>query len=263
MDRIIVCIKGVPRPETVKVDPETHTLKRESAELILNPNDRSALEMAMRLKETYGAEVVIITMGPPNVLPLLREAYALGADRTILLSDRAFAGADTLATSRVLAKAIERLSPFSLVLMGLKSLDGETAQVPPETAAILRIPSVINVKKIAFEEGIGIVLRESEYGVEELEIEPPFLVSLHPKLDYYRPPSYKRLLKAKTLDPEVLTAKDLGLPEEWLGLRGSPTQVAGVFEKKFVERGEIWEGEPAELAEKLLIFLKEKGFLKN
>jgi electron transfer flavoprotein beta subunit len=263
MDKIIVCIKGVPRPETVKVDPETHTLKRESAELILNPNDRSALEMAMRLKATYGAEVIVITMGPPNVLPLLREAYALGADRIILLSDRAFAGADTLATSRVLAKAIERISPFSLVLMGLKSLDGETAQVPPETAAILGIPSVINVQKITFEEGIGMVLRESEYGFEELEIEPPFLVSLHPKLDYYRPPSYKRLLKARTLEAEVLTARDLDLPEEWLGLKGSPTQVADVFEKKFVERGEIWEGEPDELAEKLLSFLKEKGFLKN
>lgn len=263
MERIIVCIKGVPRPESVKVDPETHTLKRESAELILNPNDRCALEMAMRLKETYGAEVVVITMGPPNVLPLLKEAYGLGADRVILLSDRAFAGADTLATSRVLAKAIERLSPFSVILMGLKSLDGETAQVPPETAAILGIPSVINVKKISFEEGRGIVLRESEYGLEELEIELPFLVSLHPKMDYFRPPSLKRLLKARDLEPEVMTNRELGLPEDWLGLKGSPTQVEGVFEKKFLERGEVWEGSPKELAEKLLNLLRDKGFLKN
>ncbi|PMP93784.1 MAG: electron transfer flavoprotein subunit beta, partial [Thermodesulfobacterium geofontis] len=107
MEKIIVCIKGVPKPGSIKVDPETHTLKRESMELILNPNDRPALEMALRLKNTYNTEVVVISMGPPNVIPLLKYIYALGADQIILLSDRAFAGSDTLATSYVLAKAIE------------------------------------------------------------------------------------------------------------------------------------------------------------
>ncbi len=261
MEKIIVCIKGVPRPETVKVDPETHTLKRESAELILNPNDRSPLEMAMRLKEKYSTEVIVITMGPSNAILLLKEAYALGADRIILLSDKAFAGADTLATSRVLAKAIEKLSPFSLVLMGLKSLDGETAQVPPETAVLLGLPSVINVRNIIKDENKWILLRETDYGKEELEIEGPFVASLHPKLDYYRPPSLKRLLSLKEVEPEILTAKDLGIKEELLGLKGSPTQVLRVLEKKIVEKGEIWEGSPEELAKKLINFLKDKGYL--
>ncbi|MDM7203050.1 MAG: electron transfer flavoprotein subunit beta/FixA family protein [Thermodesulfobacteriaceae bacterium] len=263
MDRIIVCIKGVPLPHTVKVDPETHTLKRESAELILNPNDRSALEMAMRLKENYNCEVVVISMGPPNVVPLLKEAYSLGADQIILLSDRLFAGADTLATSRVLAKAISKLSPFKAVLMGLKSMDGETAQVPPETAALLGIPSVINVKKIFFEENKIVVIRESDYGEEEIEIDPPVVVSITPQLDYYRPPSFKRLLKSKYLEPLIYTAKDLSLPPELLGLKGSPTQVNSLFEKKIVSRGEIWEGAAEELAAKLVKILQEKEFIKE
>lgn len=260
--RIIVCIKGVPKPETVKVDPETHTLKRESAELILNPFDRSALEMTARLKEKYHTEVIVISMGPPNVLPLLKEAHSICADRMILLSDRAFAGADTLATSRVLAEAIKRLSPFELVLMGLKSADGETAQVPQETASLLDIPSLINVKDISLENGKIIALRETEYGLEEVEVEPPLVASLYPKMDYIRPPSYKRLLEARNKEGEIWTARDLQLKEEELGLSGSPTRVSGVFEKKFAEKGEIWEGNPDELAKKLINLLKEKGFLK-
>lgn len=258
--RIILCIKGVPKPETVKVDPETHTLKRESAELILNPFDRSAIEMAARLKERYKVEVIVISMGPPNVVPLLKEAYGICADRMILLSDRAFAGADTLATSRVLAKTIEKLSPFELILMGLKSLDGETAQVPPETAALLGIPSLVNVKDIFLENGKIIALRETEYALEEVEVEPPLVASVSPKLDYLRPPSLKRLLQARKKDPEIITSKELDLKE--IGLSGSPTRVSGVFEKKFAQKGEIWEGEPEELAKKLIDFLKEKGFLK-
>jgi len=263
MKRVIVCLKGVPRPETVKLDPETHTLRRESAELILNPFDRSALEMAARLKEKYGVEVIALSMGPPNVIPLLKEAYGICADRMILLSDRAFAGSDTLATSKVLARAIERFSPFALVLMGLKSADGETAQVPQETASLLGLPSLINVKEVFFEEEKVIALRITDYGEEEVEIEGPAVLSLYPRLEYFRPPSFKRLLKAKDLEPEVLTAKDLSLREEELGLKGSPTRVSGVMEKRFAERGEVWEGEPEELAKRLLQLLKEKGFLKN
>ncbi|MCS7199266.1 MAG: electron transfer flavoprotein subunit beta/FixA family protein [Caldimicrobium sp.] len=262
MEKIIVCIKGVPKPETVKVDPERHILIRESAELILNPPDKAALEMAMRLKDRHGVKVTVLSMGPPNVLPILKEAFGLGADELILLSDRAFAGADTLATSRVIAQAIRTLAPYSLVLMGLKSIDGETAQVPPETASLLNLPSVINVLNIIYREGKFLVIRETNYGEEELEIEPPLVVSMSPKLDYFRPPSLKRLLMAKNLDYRTLGAVDLSLPEEILGLRGSPTKVAGVFEKVLVQRGELWKGEPEELAERFLELLRVRGFLK-
>ncbi len=263
MEKIIVCIKGVPKPGSIKVDPETHTLKRESMELILNPNDRPALEMALRLKNTYNTEVVVISMGPPNVIPLLKYTYALGADQIILLSDRAFAGSDTLATSYVLAKAIEKLSPFSLVLMGLKSIDGETAQVPPETASLLGIPSLTNVKDLFMERGKWIAIREMDYGEEEIEVTPPIVASVSPlAFDYIRPPSLKRLLEVKTKEPLICQVKDLNLDPQRLGLQGSPTQVIEVFEKKIETKGLVLEGSPEELVEKLIEILKDKGLIK-
>lgn len=263
MERLIVCIKGVPKPGSIKVDPETHTLKRESMELILNPNDRSAIEMAVRLKNEYNQELVVISMGPPNVIPLLKYVYALGADQMVLLSDKAFAGADTLATSYVLAEAIKKLSPFSLILMGLKSIDGETAQVPPETASLLEIPSLTNVKKLYKESNRWIAIRENEYSEEEIEIEGPLVCSISPNaFDYIRPPSLKRILEAKNKEPIVWQAKDLNLDPQKLGLKGSPTQVVEVIEKKIEAKGIILEGNPEELVEKLIEVFREKGLIK-
>ncbi len=261
MGRIIVCIKGVPKPGTVKVDPETHTLRRESAELILNPPDRSALEVALRLKDQANFEVVAISMGPPNMVPLLQKVYALGVDDLYLISDRAFAGSDTLATSLILAKALNLLSPFDLVIMGSKSIDGETGQVPPETASLLDLPSITYVKEIRFEDGKFIALREDDFGEEEVEFSPQAVVSVVSEVDYVRPPSFKRLLSLKEINPKILTNAELNLDEASVGLSGSPTQVVEVFEKTFVSRGEVLEGEPDELAEKLIQILKEKGFL--
>ncbi|QER42334.1 electron transfer flavoprotein subunit beta/FixA family protein [Thermodesulfobacterium sp. TA1] len=262
MEKIILCIKGVPKPGTVKVDPKTHTLKRESLELILNPPDRQAIEMTARLKETYGFKVYVITMGPPNVIPLLKEVYGIVADEMVLLSDRAFAGSDTLATSYVLAQAIKRLSPYSLVLMGLKSIDGETSQVPPETAALLELPSLTHVKAIYKEENSWVVIRQTEYGEEELEVNPPFVASILPEaFDYLRPPSLKRLLEAKVKEPMVLAANDLDLIPERLGLNGSPTQVVDVFEKKIEIKGQVIEGDPSFLVEKLVSVLEQKGII--
>lgn len=263
MEKIIVCIKGVPEPGSVKVDPETHTLKRESMELILNPNDRVALEMAVRLKNSYDVETVVISMGPPNVIPLLKYAYSLGINQMVLLSDRAFAGSDTLATSYVLAKAIEKLSPFSLVLMGLKSIDGETAQVPPETASLLGIPSLTNVKKLFVENNKWVAIREFEYGEEEVEVDAPLICSVSPSaFEYIRPPSLKRILEVKNIEPVVWQASDLNLEYEKLGLKGSPTQVTEVTEKKIETKGLILEGEPEELVEKLIEVFKNKGLIK-
>jgi len=264
MERVIVCIKGVPEPGSVKVDPETHTLKRESAELILNPPDRDAIQMALELKNNYGVEVIAISMGPPNVIPILKRVYSQGVDKVILLSDKAFAGADTLATSYVLAKAIQKIPEFSVVLMGLHSIDGETAQVPPETAAIIGIPSVTNVKRIWKEEDKWLLLRTHEYGEEEIEIEAPFVASVAKEaFDYYTPPSLKRILKLKEIEPEVWNASDLGAEPDKLGLKGSPTQVLDVFEKKIEAKGKIIEGEPEILVEELIKILKQKEIIKE
>ncbi len=261
MGRIVVCIKGVPKPGTVKVDKETHTLRRESAELILNPPDRSALEVALRLKDKANFEVIAISMGPPNMIPVLQKVYALGVDEIYLISDRAFAGSDTLATSRILAKALNLLSPFDLVVMGARSIDGETGQVPPETASLLNLPSITYVKEIRFVDRKFIAIREDDFGEEEVEFPPPAVFSIVPEIDYVRPPSLKRLLSLKEITPKILTNAELNLDEASIGLSGSPTQVAEVFEKTFVSRGKIFEGEPDELAERLLEILKEKGFL--
>ncbi len=262
MNKIIVCIKGVPIPGTIKVDSETHTLKRESLELILNPNDRVAIEMAIRLKEIYDFKVIVISMGPPNVIPILKHAYALGCDEMILLSDKIFAGSDTLATSLVLAKAIQTLSPYSLILTGLKSIDGETAQVPPEIGALLEIPSITNVKKLFKQNGFWIIIRENEYGEEELELSEPFVASINSHtFDYLRPPSLKRLLEVKKIEPVIFTANELGLSPEQVGLKGSPTQVINIFEKKIEAKGTIMEGSPQELAEKLIRILKTKDLI--
>lgn len=263
MEKIIVGIKGVPKPGTVKIDPETHTLKRESMELILNPYDRYALEVAVRLKEKYGAEVVVISMGPLNVVPILKQAYTLGADKMILISDKLFAGSDTLATSYVLASAIKKLSPFSIILMGIKSIDSETSQVGPETASLLNIPSITFVKEIFREGKNWVVLRETDYGEEEIEIEVPFLATIFPNLDYLRPPSLKRSLEVKSREPLFWNAKDLNIKEEKVGLRGSPTQVIGVEERKIEVKGKIIEDTPSILVEKLLEILKEKEILKK
>lgn len=263
MNRIIVGIKGVPKPGSVKVDLETHTLKRESMELILNPYDKYALEMAVRLKEKYGFEVVVISMGPLNVVPLLKQAYALGADKMILISDKLFAGSDTLATSYVLAKTIQKLSPFSMILMGIKSIDSETSQVGPETAAILDLPSITFVKDIYKNGKTWIVVRETDYTEEEIEVEEPFLVTVSPSLDYLRPPSLKRLLEIKFKEPLFWNAKDLNVEEEKVGLKASPTQVVSVEEKKIEVKGIIIENEPSVLVEKLLEILKEKEILKK
>lgn len=262
MSKVIVCIKGVPVPGATKVDPETHTLKRESLELILNPNDKSALEMAIRLKETYNFKVVVISMGPPNVIPLLKYAYALGCDEMILLSDKAFAGSDTLATSLILAKTIQKLSPYSVILTGLKSIDGETAQVPPEIGALLGVPSLTNVKKLLKENDYWIAIRENEYGEEELEVSEPFVASINPHVfDYLKPPSLKRLLEVEKKEPTVFTISDLDLDPQQVGLNGSLTQVIEVFEKKIETKGTIIEGNPQELINKLIEILKTKDVI--
>ncbi len=259
---LIVCLKPVPKPGTVRVDPETHTLKRESAELTLNPPDLYALEMAVELKERYGGKVTALMMGPPNAAELLREAYALGADEMVLLSDRAFAGSDTLATSYVLSRGIKRLEPYDLVLMGKASIDGETAQVGPETAAWLGLPSVIQVKKIQQEGDHGWVLvRVREGYEEELSLSGPAVVTVEPGVNDPRPPSLKRLLAVRELAPRVFSAQDLGCEAEKLGLSGSPTQVLDVFAPSYQREQILLTGEPEEVAQELVSHLRTRGLI--
>ncbi len=259
--QILVCLKPVPEPGTVKVDPQTHTLRREGSRLILNPPDRFALEAAVRLKESTNGRLVAVSMGPPNAKEILIEALACGADEAFLLSDRAFAGADTLATSYVLSLAAQKLGPFALIVCGKVSVDGETAQVGPELAAWLGWPSVIWVKKVSLREDKLFLTRVTDEGEEDILARPPLVITIENESYDPRPPSIKRLLWARGTEIPSLTAADLGAKEEYLGLEGSPTQVLDVFTPRHEGEREVITGEAHEVVDTLVSHLKERGLI--
>ncbi|WP_457756057.1 electron transfer flavoprotein subunit beta/FixA family protein [Thermodesulfatator indicus] len=259
--RIMCCLKPVPKPGSVKIDPETHTLKREESELVLNPYDRYALEAAVELAEKTGGRVVVVSMAPPNAKNILLEAFAFGADELVLVSDRAFAGADTLATSYTLACAAKKLGPFDLIICGKVSVDGETAQVGPELAAWLNLPSVTWVKEITPHEGYLELVRTREFGEERLKAKLPLVITIENEANIPRPPSIKRLLKQDEVEVKVLSAKDIEAQEDYLGLKGSPTQVVDTFAPEYQGKRELISGSAEEVSERLLSILKERGLI--
>ncbi len=259
--RIMCCLKPVPKPGTVKVDPETHTLKREGSELELNPYDRYALEAAVSLAEETNGSVTAVSMGPPNAKGILIEAFVCGADEVVLLSDRAFAGADTLATSYVLAKAAEKLGPFDLIICGKISVDGETAQVGPELGAWLGWPSVIWVKQIKPINGGLELVRVTDTGEERLRAKLPLVITIENEANDPRPPSIKRLLEVENLEIKVLTANDLDTDPERLGLKGSPTKVLDVYTPEYSKRQQVISGPVEEIVDSLVSILKERGLI--
>ena len=175
--KIVCLIKQIPRPDAIEFDQDTKSLKREGVPLILNPFDARAVSEAVRRRDAAGGEVIAMTMGPPQAEEALRECLALGADRCIHLSDRAFALADTIGTSRTLAMAIEK-EGCDLVLCGLKTLDAETWQVPPETAAFLDRPHVTSSIGLALDNGRLSVRRDTDDGEETLEVPLQAVVSI-------------------------------------------------------------------------------------
>ena len=174
--KIVVCIKQVPDTTEIRLDPVTGTLIRDGVPSIMNPDDKAGLEMALELKDQYGAHVTVITMGPPQADDILREAFAMGADRAIHLSDRKFAGADTLATSNAIAGAL-RMLEFDLVITGRQAIDGDTAQVGPQIAEHLGLPQVTYLEGIKYEGGNRLVVKKwTEEGYQLLEVETPLYV---------------------------------------------------------------------------------------
>ncbi len=243
--KMIVLVKQVPDTDNVKLDPETGTMIREGLDAVMNLFDMYGLEIALRLKEEYGGTVEVVSMGPPNTEDVLREALALGADRAYLLTDREFAGADTLATSVVLAKAIsDLLSPFDLIISGEKATDGETGQVGPEVGVMLGIPVVTYVSRISgFEKNHLVVEREVEDGVETWKVKLPALLSVTRSIAEPRLPTLKGMKEAFKQEIPRYGADDLRLQPQEIGLRGSPTRVVRVFNVKVSREGEIFEGE--------------------
>lgn len=249
--RIIVCVKVVPKPEEVRINPETKTLDRAKARSEINPPDLNALEAAIQLKERWRGWVGVLSMGPPFFEPYLRLALAMGADDAYLLSDRAFAGADTLATAYTLAKGIERIGGYDLVLCGEESSDGATGQVPAQIAEWLGIPQVTYASHIALlpEERRVKVRRELTGGHEVVAVPFPAVISVRVGVNEPRFLDPLRLEWAQDHPIPVWGAKDLQVDPEFLGSAGSPTIVAGISEAGVRERRrEILVGSPEEKA---------------
>jgi len=257
--KIAVLIKQVPDTTDVKIDPETNTLKREGVESIINPFDMYAIEEALRTKEKLGeAEVVAVTMGPPQAEAALREAISMGCDSGILLSDRKFAGSDTWATSYTLSQAIKKLGSVKIMFFGKQASDGDTAQVGPGVSTHLDVPQVTYVKRIEkIDSTSARVERMTEEGYDIVEAPIPVVFTVVKEINEPRLPSLKGKMKAKKAEITVWTADDIGCDESKIGLDGSPTRVVKIFTPAPREGGQILEGEPAEQAKELTSLLKD------
>jgi electron transfer flavoprotein beta subunit len=257
---IIVCIKQVPETQEVRLDPVTHTLKREGIAAIVNPFDLYALEEGLRVKDAHGGTVTVITMGPPQAEAALREALGFGADAAVLLSDKAFAGADTWATALTLAKAVDKLGGADLIFCGKQAIDGDTAQVGPMLATILDIPYVAWARKLTFNDGGAVTVeRLLDHGYDAVETSLPALITVVKEINEPRVPSFKAKLKAKKEPIPVWGLADLNLAAVDVGLSGSFTQVVKVFPPPSRGKSEIWTGAPEDLAARLWQRLKEQS----
>jgi electron transfer flavoprotein beta subunit len=253
---IVVCIKQVPGTTEIKIDPKTNTLVREGVKSIVNPFDTYALEEGVRLKERYGGKVTVITMGPPQAEEALRETISLGADEAILLSDRAFAGSDTWATSYVLSKAVAKIANYDIVICGRQTLDGDTGQVGPELSEMLKVPFISYVSKVEeIKDKYIRVQRMIEEGHEEIETILPAVITVVKEINVPRLPSLRGSMKAKTAKIPVWNAAEIGVETDKAGIPGSPTRVVKIFFPKREHKSEMLQGtveeQVAKLAERL------------
>ncbi len=254
----VVCIKQVPDTNDVKIDPNTNTLMRDGVASIINPFDMYAIEEAIRLKEKHGGKITALTMGPPQAEAALREAISMGVDEAILVSDRAFAGSDTYATSYTLAMALRKIGDATLVICGKQASDGDTAQVGPGMATHLDMAQVTYVRKIEELDDNRIVAeRLLESGYEVIESELPCMLTVVKEINEPRLPSLKGKMKARKAQITTWNAADIDADSEMLGLDGSPTKVVKIFTPERHADGEILEGEPHEVVEQLVGKLKD------
>lgn len=255
---IIVCIKQVPDTKDVRLDPKTNTMARDGVASIMNPFDRHALEEAVRIREQAGGTVTAVSMGPPQAEAVLREALSCGADEGVLISDRAFAGADTWATSYTLARAISVIGDVDLVLCGKQAIDGDTAQVGPGLACQLDLPYVTCVQKIrTLSGGEMIVERMMDDGYDVVRLPLPALLTVVKNINEPRVPSLRGKMKAKKAEIRKLTAADIGAEEQYIGLAGSPTQVVSVFTPQPRGNRTLFSGTVEEQVEQLVERLKD------
>ncbi len=265
MLHIVACIKQVPDTKIIKMNPKTNTMDRASAPAILNPYDAHAVEEAVRIKKKYGGIVSVLTMGPPPAVKAIKKCIEIGADEGYMISDRRFAGADTLATSYALTKAldkIQKIRPVDLILCGKMTIDGDTGQVGPGIARRLDIPPLTSVKKVEAvhqEEGHIIVHRKIEDGHEVIQSTLPCLLSVEKEINEVPYSSFPNMIKAARYDPVIWSVDDLeDVDIKQLGLKGSPTIVAKVWAPPKPEGGKMLEGSPDDQVDQILSVILEK-----
>lgn len=260
--KILVFVKQVPNSDDVKLDPETGNLKREGVESIMNPLDAHAIEAALQLKAKHGGSVTAISMGPPQAADVLRKALALGCDEAVLLSDRAFGGADTLATSYTLAMAARKIGDFDLLLFGRNATDGDTAQTGPAVAAWLDIPQISLASSIDVEDGWVCCIREFDGMVENVRAKLPALVTVCREANTPRYPTPIGIMKAGRKPIATWDAAELGADTTMTGIPGSPSMTKKVFEPERVKTDiRFFDGSPAEIAAQFVDMLEAKHLL--
>jgi electron transfer flavoprotein beta subunit len=259
---IIVLVKQVPDTSEVKISRDTNTLIRDGVPSIINPYDMYAIEEALRLREQHGGKVTAVTMGPPQAADALKEAVALGVDDVVLLSDRAFAGADTWATSYVLSQGIKKIGVYDLIIAGKQAIDGDTAQVGPETADMIGIPFVAYIRKIErINNSTMTAERMMDEGYDVVETSLPALITVVKEINQPRLPSLKGKMKARGLKVTSWTAADINADQNLCGLKGSPTKVVKIFPPAPRGQREILSGTLEEQAATVVKKLKEQALL--
>jgi len=261
--KIIVCIKQVPDTNEVKIDPVTGTLIREGVPSIINPDDLAGIEAALKLKDKYGHEVIVVTMGPPQADIALREALAMGCDEAYLISDRLFGGSDTWATSRTIVGAIKKIG-FDLIITGRQAIDGDTAQVGPQIAEHLDIPQISYAEDLRMEKDQLIVKRQYEDRYQMLQVKLPALITALQELNEPRYMSVSGVMSAYgEKEVKVLMYDDIKdhLEQKDIGLKGSPTQVKKSFTKTAKAMGTVHEVPEDEAVMLIIDKLKEKYVL--
>ena len=258
---IVVCIKQVPNTTQIKIDPVTGVMDRTGVPSIMNPDDKVALEYALRIKDQVGGTVTAISMGPMQAKKILTEAIAMGADKGILLSDRAFAGADTLATSKALAALIRTL-PHDLIIAGRQAIDGDTAQVGPQIAEHLGIDQITYVSNVEIKDGVLTVKRQYEDRYQVYEVTPPVLLTVLGDSTKPRYMNVTRLFNdANDSNIDVKGIIDIELNPKETGLSGSPTKVKKSFSKQVNKQIELKEGTAQEMVEEIIARLKSRNIL--
>ena len=257
---IVVCVKQVPDTTAVKIDPKTGTLIRDGVPSIINPEDKVALEAALRLKEANGAKVTVLSMGLPMAKAALREALCMGADEAILLTDRVLGGADTLATSKALAGVLAKLD-YDVIFAGRQAIDGDTAQVGPEIAEHLGIAQVTYVQGVTVEEDGLLVNRALEDGHELIKVQTPCLLTAIEELNEPRYMHVANIFATSDDEIKVMTAADIDVDPSELGLKGSPTKVKKSMTKEVKGAGEVIKESASEAVKYVLSKLKEKHYI--